>query len=63
MKFGLKKILKKGAFFNATDLMGVVISHEDYNLVHYPLLDYWLDIGRPQDFFKAQEDIKHINLL
>jgi len=25
------------------------------------LLCYWLDIGKPQDYIKAQEDIKHLN--
>jgi NDP-sugar pyrophosphorylase family protein len=29
-------------------------------VVHYPILGYWLDIGKPQDFEKAQKDIKHI---
>jgi NDP-sugar pyrophosphorylase family protein len=23
-------------------------------------LSYWLDIGRMEDFYKAQEDIKHL---
>ena len=26
----------------------------------YPLIGYWLDIGRHDDYLKAQEDINHI---
>lgn len=53
------KLLPRGKFFNATDLMEVLI---DKNLkVHsYPLRGYWLDIGKHKDFKQAQEDIKHI---
>jgi len=31
------------------------------NLVHYPIRSYWLDIGKHNDFDKAQKDIAHIN--
>lgn len=54
----LKKIPKK-AFFNSTDLMDVLLK-ENGNLISYPMSDYWLDIGKPNDFEKAQNDIKHI---
>ena len=60
LNFELKKKIARGNFFNATDLMDIVISDSELNLVHYPLLGYWLDIGKPQDYSKAQEDIKHI---
>ena len=30
-------------------------------LITYPILQYWLDIGKHEDYKKAQEDIKHIN--
>lgn len=62
MKFALKKHITKGEFYNATDLMDKIILEKDQSLVHYPLLTYWLDIGKHQDFIKAQEDIKHINI-
>ena len=60
LKFELKAHIKKGTFFNATDLMDKVILDKNSNIIHYPLLGYWLDIGQHQDFIKAQEDIKHI---
>jgi len=45
--------------FNATDLMDKVLVSQE-KIFHYPILGYWLDIGRMNDFYKAQEDIKHI---
>ena len=58
-----KEILKnipKNKFFNATDLMETVIN-SDKKLIHYPIRSYWLDIGKHEDFEKAQKDIAHIN--
>lgn len=39
--------------YNATDLMEKVIAIGG-KLVSFPLRDYWLDIGRPEDYEKAQ---------
>lgn len=47
--------------FDATHFMEVVISNKK-KLSSYPIFGYWLDIGRIEDFRKAQEDIKHIKL-
>ncbi len=49
----------KGKFYNATDLMERIIA-EKKKLINYPILKYWLDIGRMNDYQKAQEDIRHI---
>ena len=57
-----KKVLNrihKNTFYNATDLMEDLIK-ERGKLIQYPILGYWLDIGKHEDFKKAQEDIKHI---
>jgi NDP-sugar pyrophosphorylase family protein len=48
-------------FSNATDLMGTIIGNKK-KLSFYPMVNYWLDIGKHDDFKKAQEDIKHIKL-
>jgi dTDP-glucose pyrophosphorylase len=61
LRAALKSLLAKGTFFNATDLMDLIIKDKDLSLAHYPLLGYWLDIGKHHDYIKAQEDIKHIN--
>ena len=45
--------------FNATDLMEALYTSEK-KVSHYPIVDYWLDIGKPYDFEKAQKDIQLI---
>jgi len=52
--------IPKNRFFNATDLMDLIIN-SDRKLIHYPIFGYWLDIGKHQDFEKAQKDISNIN--
>jgi len=52
-------LIPKNGHFNATDLMEALYSNGK-KVVHYPILDYWLDIGKPHDYEKAQKDIKHI---
>jgi dTDP-glucose pyrophosphorylase len=47
-------------FYNATDLINKLISTNRVVLT-YPILGYWLDIGRHEDYKKANEDFKHIN--
>lgn len=52
--------IPKESFFNATDLMQLVIDSSNKELKHYPIRSYWLDIGKHEDYEKAQMDIKHI---
>ena len=54
-------LIPAGEHYNATDLLEAVIAKGN-KVAHYPILGYWLDIGKPNDFAKAQEDIKHIRL-
>jgi dTDP-glucose pyrophosphorylase len=61
IKKELLDIIPADAAFNATDLMEKVISL-NLRLLNYPILGYWLDIGKHDDYLKAQEDIKHIKL-
>lgn len=46
-------------YFNATDLMEVLIKNGS-KVISYPLSGYWLDIGRHEEFEKAQRDISVI---
>jgi dTDP-glucose pyrophosphorylase len=46
-------------FFNATDLMEVLIKNNK-RVTSFPIRGYWLDIGKHEDFARAHEDIKHI---
>jgi dTDP-glucose pyrophosphorylase len=52
-------LIPKNEFYNATDLMEKIIEL-DMRLIHYPMHNYWLDIGKPADFKKANEDINNI---
>ncbi len=47
--------------YNATDLLEQLIATQ-YTVTYFPLLGYWLDIGRPDDYQKACTDINHIAL-
>jgi len=53
--------IPKNSFYNATDLMEEVIKSGG-KLTYYPLFCYWLDIGKPEDYLKAMDDIRHIHL-
>ena len=57
----LLDMIPKDEFFDITTLMDKIIAM-DRKLITYPINGYWLDIGRMEDFIKAQEDIKHIKL-
>ncbi|KAG4069247.1 hypothetical protein HA402_012100 [Bradysia odoriphaga] len=55
----LLELLPQKSFYNATDFMELLINQQK-KVMHYPIFGYWLDIGKHDDFKKAQEDIKHI---
>ena len=61
VKKHLLNSIPKGQFYNATDLMQDVIAKK-MKLVSFPIREYWLDIGKPEDFSKANEDIKFLKL-
>lgn len=53
--------IPENTFFDATDLIKVLLE-KGKKITNYPISEYWLDIGKPEDFKKAQEDIKNIKL-
>lgn len=61
IKKDLLKMIPSGVHFDITDLMEKILQM-NLNIITYPINGYWLDIGRHEDFTKAQEDIKHIKL-
>ncbi len=61
VKKKLLSMIPEGEFYDITDLMEKVIEMY-YKLITYPINGYWLDIGKHEDFKRAQEDIKHIKL-
>jgi NDP-sugar pyrophosphorylase family protein len=61
MKKKVLNLIPKNTFFNTTDLMEILIK-EKCKLISYPFSGYWLDIGKHDDFEKAQFDIKNLLL-
>lgn len=61
IKKDLLSLVPHNEFYNVTDLMESLIE-EGKKLVSFPILGYWLDIGKHEDFKKAQEDIKSLTL-
>ena len=59
IKKSILKNIPKNKLFNSTDLMELLLEKK-LNLISYPMHNYWLDIGKPNDYLKAQNDIKHI---
>ncbi len=59
MKKEIIELVPKNQPFNATDLMNELIQ-QGKKVVSYPLVGYWLDIGKHEDYEKAQLDIKQI---
>jgi dTDP-glucose pyrophosphorylase len=51
--------IPKGKPCLATEFIEELIQNNN-TVITYALLDYWLDIGNPSDFKRAQLDIKHL---
>ena len=45
--------------YNATDFIQALID-SGKKVVRFPIIGYWIDIGKPEDFQKVQEIAKHI---
>jgi NDP-sugar pyrophosphorylase family protein len=61
VKKELLRMIPNDEVYNVTDLMEALIK-QGGKLVSYPILGYWLDIGKHEDFRKAQEDIRYITI-
>ena len=59
MKREMLHFIPKNMFYNATDLMEQLIQQER-KVISFPFLGYWLDVGKHEDFEKAQKDINNI---
>lgn len=59
IKKELLDLIPDDIFYNATDFMEMLIS-KGFNVIRYPLTGYWIDIGKHEDYKKAQELIKHL---
>lgn len=59
MKKEFVNLIPKDTFYDITDLMDKLIEL-DKKIVTFPHNGYWLDIGKMDDFKKAQNDIQNI---
>lgn len=59
MKKKVVKEIPSNQQYNATDLLDYLLKN-NFNVRSFPLRGYWLDIGKHDDYNKAQEDINYI---
>lgn len=55
-----RHMIPKEGRFDMTDLIEVIIA-DGGNVVMFPIIEYWLDIGLHDDYKRAQEDIQDWN--
>jgi dTDP-glucose pyrophosphorylase len=55
---GVLTYIPRQQFFNMTDLIDRLLE-TGRKVVSFPILEYWLDIGQPLDYQKAQEDAEN----
>lgn len=59
VKRAILDLIPKDTFFNATDLIEMLIS-QNRKVVRFPLHGYWIDIGNKDEYAKAQDIVKHL---
>jgi dTDP-glucose pyrophosphorylase len=59
MKKEVLQHIPTNSFYNSTDLMESLID-QHYKVISYPFSGYWLDVGKHEDFEKAQIDIHNL---
>jgi dTDP-glucose pyrophosphorylase len=56
----LLNLIPDETFYNATDFIELLVNNKK-TVVRYPLTGYWIDIGKMEDYQKAQDFAKHLN--
>lgn len=59
IKKQLLDLIPDDTFYNATDFMEMLIQAK-MKVVRFPITGYWIDIGKPEDYKRAQELVKHL---
>ena len=59
LKKDLLTHIPDGTFFNTTDLIEELITLGK-RVIRFPITGYWIDIGRAEDYKKAQELVNHL---
>ena len=60
IKKSILNYIPKETFFNATDLIDVLIAKRK-KVISYPFSGYWLDVGKHEDFRQAQIDVNKLD--
>lgn len=59
IKRKLLDLIPDDTFYNATDFIEALIKNGN-KVIRFPLTGYWIDIGKHEDYKKAQELVKHL---
>ena len=59
LKKDVLDFIPQDTFFNATDLIEKLIS-KGKSVIRFPLTGFWIDIGKPEDYKKAQDFVNHL---
>ncbi|HBL32361.1 MAG TPA: nucleotidyltransferase [Porphyromonadaceae bacterium] len=59
IKKKLLKLIPKNTYCDATDFIEMLIAN-NHKVIRFPLIGYWIDIGKHEDYKKAQEFIRHL---
>ena len=59
IKRELLSLIPEGTFFNATDLIEMLILQHK-KVVRFPIHGYWIDIGNKDEYAKAQDIVRHL---
>jgi Nucleoside-diphosphate-sugar pyrophosphorylase involved in lipopolysaccharide biosynthesis/translation initiation factor 2B, gamma/epsilon subunits (eIF-2Bgamma/eIF-2Bepsilon) len=59
IKKKLLELIPEDTFYNATDFIEALVSN-GHKVIRFPLTGYWIDIGKHEDYKKAQELVKHL---
>jgi NDP-sugar pyrophosphorylase family protein len=54
----LLKYIPRNDFCDITDFIALLLE-KNYKVCSYEISDYWLDIGRVEDYQKAQDDMRY----
>jgi NDP-sugar pyrophosphorylase family protein len=59
IKRDILNIIPKNTFYNATDFIEAVVA-KGFKVTQFSLTGYWIDIGKMEDYKKAQDFVKHL---
>ena len=58
---GLLSRIPREGMYTAPELIKDLCDSQ-YKVTHFPIVNYWLDIGKPADYERAQRDISHLKI-